>query len=668
MNDCQPTTAMTLDQARKLFGLGPDDDPRPYLADYRLAREHIAELVRSAPDEALALNYQAGLVEFDQALAAILESLAPPEPLPAAEISAPPEAALPATVVLPTPRHRSYGWGIFLLAMLLAAACLLYYKNEETKTLQRQARITLLEREGSILVENRRWQEASKAFAEIEKLAPGSHLALLGRRSIEVGMAEEQTQFVGYWTGQAIAELEAVRLDEAQAAIQRVLDLYPTEPEALAIRLRITAARASQTRAAELNTARQLLNDRHWNAAITAARRILTTTPDDAEALAIITDASTALEKYTADHAKAKELLDKAVARDHGEFDTQVLEWLRDAAALAPDNTDIAARLEKMASYTRTIRVPEDFATPAAALAVARDHDRIVLAEKTWPGPLVVNAAVELQGAGSAKTIVECPAAVGSAITLGPAAKGARISGITFRHESFLAMGNERFSAALIRGANATFVECRFSDASGHGLVVIEQGAAIANRCRFSDNGWNGAAAIGKGSALEIRDSEALDNFEHGIESWDGATVTLVNNRCEGNCRTGIHADNGTAAAIIEGNQLIANREFGLVLESAGSGKISTNTVRANLLGGLVIRTAAANLPVSGNRATLNLGPGMVLEKGLNPAAYTNNSVKDNTSQQVLTDANLSQKEVPKAELPKESAAGKKPAPPASRR
>ena len=63
-------------EARNIFGLGPDEDPRPHLAEFRLARERIAEWVRTAPNEILADRYQAGLVEFDQALAAILESLA----------------------------------------------------------------------------------------------------------------------------------------------------------------------------------------------------------------------------------------------------------------------------------------------------------------------------------------------------------------------------------------------------------------------------------------------------------------------------------------------------------------------------------------------------------------------------------------------------------------
>lgn len=193
--------------------------------------------------------------------------------------------------------------------------------------------------------------------------------------------------------------------------------------------------------------------------------------------------------------------------------------------------------------------------------------------------------------------------------------------------------------------------------------MVIEQGSALIHRSRFSNNGWNGAAATGPRCVLEIRESEALDNFGHGIESWDGAAVTLVNNRCEGNSRNGIHADNRAATAIIEGNQLVANREFGLVLDSAGAGKISGNTARANLLGGLVIRAAAAALPVTGNLATLNQGPGLVLETGLSPAAYTANIVTKNTPRQILTDANLSGQDPPKDERP-----ARRPAKPASPR
>jgi len=648
---------MTLSEARKILGLGPDEDPRPHLAEFRAARERIAEMVRTAPNETLGDRYQQGLVEFDQALAAVREYLealgliapvsAPPTPAePPPEI--PPDAAVEVVeTAAPAATERSRAWLAWLLVFLTGAAGggILYLKNEEAKETRRQIRLTLLERLGSEFVENRRWQDASAAFEEIESLAPGSEIASLGRRSIEAGMAEEQNQFVGYWTGQAIAELEAGRLDEAETSVRRVLGKFPAEKESAAILRRIAEARNSQARAAALAAARNLLDERQPERALAAARDILARSPDDADARALAEDATAWIEKTAADQAKAMSLLQQAAARGEGQFDQQALDWLREAAALAPGNPEIAARLEKMSSHTRTLRVPGDFATPAEALAAARDRDRIILTEQTWKGPLIVSAAVEIQGAGAGKTILECPAAEGSAITIGPDARGARITGITFRHEAFAATGNDRFSAALVRGGGATFTDCHFIDASGHGLAVIENGEAIARRCRFSANGWNGAAAIGEGAFLEVRDSESVENFEHGFESWNGAAVTLANNRCEANSRNGIHAENGAAAAIIEGNQLLANREFGLVLDSAGSGKVSGNTLRGNLMGGLVIRASAAAVKVTGNQSTANQGPGLVLEKGLAPEAYQENTVTTNRGPGILSGVDLSRQD-----------------------
>jgi len=554
-----------------------------------------------------------------------------------------------------TPARSRRGLVGFLCFLLFLAAAagggFLYLKNEEEKKLRINERIADLEHQGALLLENRRWQEAALSFDEIESLAPGSEIAKAGRSSIEAGLNEEHTQFIGYWTGQAIAELEAGRLDEAQSAIRKVIEKFPLNRESTDILRKISAARVGQAREAAIAAARNQLNNHQWQAAIASAKKILTTSPNDPDATMILTDSTAALDKFNADQSKAKELHEKAIARDHGQFDQQALDWLREAASLAPDDKNIAARLEKMASYTRTLRVPDDFATPAEALAAAHDNDRIVLTEQTWKGPLVINASIELQGAGSAKTIIETAADTGCAITITPNAKSVRVSGITFRHESFAAVGTDRFSAALVSGGRATFVDCRFSDASGHGLAVIESGQAIAKRCRFSDNGWNGAAAIGKNCVLEIRDSESLNNFEHGIETWNGASATLVNNRCEGNSRNGIHADNTGTSAIIEGNQLIANREFGLVLDSANTGKISGNTARSNLLGGMVIRAAAAGVAVTGNQSTLNHGPGLVLEKGLPISSFASNTVTHNTDREILQDADISGQS-PKKETP----------------
>jgi hypothetical protein len=605
-------------------------------------------MVREAPNENLALRYQDGLLEFDRALAACREYLEalglPVEPVaePVDEVeTAPPIEEVPVETAAPA---KSFSWVAWLLVFLTGAAGggWLYLQNEWENERRLNERIDYLGREGDIYIENRRWQEAARSFTEIEKLSPGSERVLEGRSKIAAGMKEEESQFIAYWTGQAIAELDAGRLDDAEAAARRVLEKHPDEREATGLLERVAAARADLTRQKALAAARRLLDERQWQQAIKSARDILAANPSDSEAAEILKSATSALEKQKADLARAEELFKRAESRDRGQFDQQALDWLREAAVLAPGDAKISALLEKMASYTRTLRVPGDFATPAEALAAARDRDRIVLTGQTWKGPLLVNVAVDLEGAGPAQTIVTCPPEEGSSIVIGPEARGARISGITFRHETFLADGQERFAAAMVRGGGATFVDCHFLEASGHGLVVIESGEVIANRCRFSSNGWNGASAIGEGSRLEARDCESLDNFGHGIESWDGASVTLANNRCEGNTRNGIHADNRQAAAEIDGNQLVSNREYGLVLTSAGAGKVVRNTARGNLLGGYVIHHASATVAVNGNQARDNQGPGLILEKGLNASDYAGNELGNNTPRDSLSNVDFS--------------------------
>lgn len=636
---------MTVSEARHILGLGPDEDPRLHHREWGMVRERIAEMVRCEPDEALAARYQQGLTDFDRALAAVREHLetlgaAPPvaEGRMVAVVAPAADSRSAGTGEAPVVRGRAAAVVVWLVILVLGAAAVgwIYLDIEEKERLEILARIARLEREGAAHVETRRWREAAAAFDEIEHLAPTSHIIALGRRSIEAGMAEEQQQFAGYWLGQAQASLDAERWDEAESAARQVQEKFPAEKESAALLERIASARATAARRAAITAAQELLTQRQYDAVIQAANAILATQPDDPDARGLLGAATAAKAQALADLNNARRLLGQAVARDLGQFDQQALDWLREASALAPEDAEIAARLEKMASYTRTLRVPRDFPTPAEALANARERDRIVLNEGTWKGPLNVNLAVELQGAGADKTRIECPAEAGCAITMGPAASGARLSGITFRHESQAAAA-ERFSAGLIRGATVSLLDCQFSDACGHGLAVIEGGKASATRCRFVANGWDGVAATGVGSVLEIRDSQANGNFEHGIESWDGAAVVLVNNRCEGNSRNGIHADNPKANATLEGNQLIANREFGLVVEAAETGHISKNTASGNLLGGFVIR-AACRIPVTGNQLSRNQGPGLTLEKDLNAAAFADNVLSGNTGKQVLTD------------------------------
>ncbi len=66
---------MTLGEARKILGLGPDDDPRPCMRELLAERENLATTVRDAANNAFAMRHQERLVRFDQALATIRETL-----------------------------------------------------------------------------------------------------------------------------------------------------------------------------------------------------------------------------------------------------------------------------------------------------------------------------------------------------------------------------------------------------------------------------------------------------------------------------------------------------------------------------------------------------------------------------------------------------------------
>jgi tetratricopeptide (TPR) repeat protein len=641
---------MTFNEAREILGLEPGQDVRPHLGKFRMARERIAKMVREAPNDRIAVRYQEELVAFDRALAACREYLGTtglevPE-TPAAVVPKPlfvppvPVACEKAEAPVTSRAVMAAAWLLVIVAVLTVGGYF-YLEREREEQRRLAGEIARLESRGASLIDARRWRDAMDIFERIDALSPDSGAAAAGRAAIELGMIEEERQFIGYWTGQAIAEIEAGRLDEAEAAVRTVLEKHPAASEAIDLMNQVTDARERMSRQLVLDEIREMLDARKWQDASQAAAGILRVEPGNLKAEELLAHANSAMEKQAADEKRADDLFRMAAARDLGQFDDQALEILREAAGLAPENEGIAALLEKMSSYTRTLRIPGDFDTPAAALATARDRDRIVIAAGTWKGPLVVNAAVDIEGAGPGQTVIDCPPAIGSPMVVGPGALGARISGISFMHDGFLVDGSERYAAVMVRGGDATFVDCHFSAASGHGLAVIDGGEVLATRCRFVENGWNGATAIGAGSKLELRESEASENFGHGIESWGGASLILVNNRCHGNARNGIHTDNLNASAVIDGNRLSENREYALVLTSAGNGKITNNSSRGNLLGGFVIRRAAATLAIHGNEARDNHGPGLILEQGLAAPAYADNRLSGNKAQEILADVEL---------------------------
>lgn len=658
---------MTSDEARRILGLSAGEDPAGHLAEFAAARERIAELVRTAPNDTIALRYQDGLVDFDRALAALREELERPDPETAKRLEwmaaargcrpedlVPPPAptAKPAAPVddpvfpdadaEPTPRRRGRGLAVLLVLLLATAGGgFLWVQMKEHEKLRIQERLTFLERLGGKMIDARQWPEAETAYTEIELLNPGAESARIGRRSIEAGMEEERRQFVGYWSGEAIAAFELGRTDDAANAARKVLEKYPNEKEIAELLRKIELARSTQAREALAATVAAAIQKRRWDEAENRAKELLASFPGDPGGTAQLAEIRAGRDKEARDRIRAQELFAAAKVRDLGRFDQDALEWLREATALAPADPEIAALYQKMASYTRTLQVPGDFPTLGEAVAAARDRDRIVVAEGTWAGPVVIDKPLVLEGAGRDRTIIEVDAAASTAATFGPASSGTRATGITFRHRGFDS-GPNRFSALLVRGAELTLADCRVADSAGHGLAVQEAGRVAATRCVFENNGWDGVAVRGAGSRIEFSECEATGNFGHGFDLWDGGSGALHRCIARDNSANGILVDTTADDVVIGDNDLRANREYGIVVSAAASGRIHGNQCRENLLGGMAVRFSAARLAFENNRLENNLGPGLALEQGLRPDKFSTNLATGNGGQNTVLNADFS--------------------------
>ena len=649
---------MTREDAMRRLGLHPEESVEESWRRIARSRDELVLLMDRAPDDAVRRRYRSALEEWDHAsrvwqradgeareVAELPLVAGQPgdsgEELLGAALS---PAADPAVVVVAGGgRRRGVGWwvlGLLVPGAVLAGGGWWWSQSADFKR-REQVKLRELADSAGNLAAGHRWSEAREVWRQAAGISGSAEMVASGMRRVDAGQHEEKELRVREGT-EDVRRLQAAR--SWDAALRRAAEVLARDPDAPEIpRMQQQIAREKDRAAAQvrLADARAAFGAKDWaraEAALRDVHRLDPTEPSTAEWDAKVVAAR---DKEQADREKAHRLFEAAVAQDHGVYDRALLATLHEAAGLAPDDAGIAALLAKVSAYVRILHVPGDFANLADALADVHDKDQIVLGEGVWNGGVSVDKAVILTGAGDGKTVIQCDAEAGSAVTFGAGAKVAKVTGITFRHEAFDA-DDERFPVAQVRGGEVEFQACRFADASGHGLEVREGGVVRAIRCRFERNGWDGLSAHGKGVRVEAADCDSIGNFEHGWDFWDGAAGSVTGSRAEGNTRNGMLIDALTSTVKIEGNRLRQNREFGMVIQSCGASVVKNNTFQANQLGGIVVRTAAAAAAATGNRGDANGGPGMILEKGLTREGYRDNFPSAAGEPDLLDGADLS--------------------------
>ena len=332
-------------------------------------------------------------------------------------------------------------------------------------------------------------------------------------------------------------------------------------------------------------------------------------------------------------------LLSKSLEKDQGVYDAEILEWLREARKLDPQNAEIASLYERVAAYGRNLRVPGEFKTLQAAVTAAKAQDRIVIAAGRYQASVLLDAPVTIEGSGG-EVILECEGQKGSILSFGPKASGSKIHGVSLAHSS-LSNENDRFSVIVVNGAELAISECTVRHSAGHGIVAMGGAKLCIVDSRIIDNAWDGISAIDSGTQVTIENCLISGNVHHGVDIWKGATGVIQNNRLNENALNGILLDTDQAVTI-KNNRLNLNREYGLVVRASGASEITDNQFSQNLLGAVVVTQKGKGIKLSNNRFSKNEGSALLLDKDLPSAPYEKNEfdggVKSTESKASLTE------------------------------
>ncbi len=392
---------MTLDEARKILGLEDGERLSDRLLEIERARGEMEKLAEGVKGGEEGARFREGLEEFDVALETVK---AEGEGLGLIERESQGSPLLRALVVL-------------VVVVGLGMGAWVYLEQKREADVRLRAEISQLEAEGSALVDKRLWVEAEEVFERLARLDEDSAAVERGMESIAAGRLEEQKRYVAYWRGAADSAFEAGNWDEAEQAAGKVLEKYAEETELEQFLQQIEEARAEEKRVQELDVIRKMLAQRDFDGADAAVDSFMRKYEGDTDAESLNEEVIAAKAKAAADLERALALYEQAKAADTGEYDEEAVEWLREALVLAPGNVTISELYEKVAAYTRTVRVPEDVETLKEAMENAKTRDRIVVGPGVWEGPLVMKVSVKLEGS-TGNTVVKCASDAGSALVV----------------------------------------------------------------------------------------------------------------------------------------------------------------------------------------------------------------------------------------------------------
>jgi len=252
-------------------------------------------------------------------------------------------------------------------------------------------------------------------------------------------------------------------------------------------------------------------------------------------------------------------------------------------------------------AHARDLVVGTDAPTVQATVDAAAPGDRVLVPAGIWPGPVVVDKAVTLQGTGG----VIDGQGVGTVVTL--TAPGARLLGLTLRDSGDDRRGPDScvYVAPEAIGSSIRDTEmtgCTFGIWIHQGREVHIEGNHIVGR----------------------KDLGHRSNRGNGIHLFDSTGLRVINNHIEG-ARDGIYVS-ATEDSLIEGNEA-RDLRYGIHYMYSWSNNVRRNRISGCTAG--IALMSSHHIVVEENVSTGNEAHG-ILFRDVQYARIANNVVEGN--------------------------------------
>ncbi len=348
---------------------------------------------------------------------------------------------------------------------------------------------------------------------------------------------------------------------------------------------------------------------------------------------------------------KVNELLAKAQQLDNGKYSAKALEFLSQALLIMPKHPEVLRLYKKMNSYVNEIRVPEDVPTIQVAIPLLREGDTLLLAKGRYNAPLVLPKPIIIKGAGAKLTTIVCDTLKYSAIDSKKGKRPYEVSDLTITGTSYDDAAQERNPLIFVDG-DFIFKNVVITRSSGHGIAVLS-GKLVITDSIISFNAWDGISVSGKDATAVITNCKILNNYDHGVDFWQGAHGKVENSKLSTNSGSGAVVMGAGSQVELTQLQLTKNRQCGAVIAEQAHAVLKRVLALENTLSGIVVQGQGTSVEFGIVVSNKNREVGYFIDPQSKLIGFSNVTAEKNQRGNILRKPPTAPKELPKDQPPK---------------